>query len=156
MKRNEFRQGLQRIGWLGFAALLMSVGMLLIPMSSAQADLPPRPSTNTPVAGTGGTNPPGGGWIQLRASNATTQTVMVQWQDSRGVWIDIPAWRGQFDVIENGVGVKTWWVDPAQFGAPNFRWVVFDAKGQLLTPSPVFTLPTEKNQTVVVQVSLTP
>ena len=159
MNWNNPRQGFKRAGWLVVTTILVSVGlgyMLYLPVSPALADLPPRPTTLPATPEPNAATKPGGGWIQVRVSNATTQSVIVQWQDTLGAWNDVSGWRGQFDTIENSVGIKTWWVDQSLFGAPNFRWMVLDANGKALVPSPVFALPTEKNQSVLVQVSLTP
>jgi len=132
--------------------LMIALAMRATP---AQA-LPPRPTpvpeaTSIPPARTIG------GWIDLRAQNAKAQWSVVQWQDSAGNWVNVDSWRGAFDAVSDGVGVKTWWVDQATFGTTPFRWVVYDATTkQVVATSQPFNLPTENKQTVSVQVTLAP
>jgi hypothetical protein len=161
MNWSDRRKRFKRIVWFVVVASLTGAGLMRLPTSTARAALPPRPATPTPVPQTvreetAADTKPVGAWIQISVSNVTTQSVIVQWQDTQGEWHDVTSWGGQFDTLENGMGIKTWWVDQSLFGTPNFRWIVLDAKGQMLTPSQVFTLPTEKNQTLAIQVSLVP
>lgn len=130
--------------------------LVLLSLATPTFALPPRPTP--PPAAT--SIPPArtfGGWIELRAQNAKTQWTVVQWQDSAGKWIDVDSWRGAFDVVTDGVGRKTWWVDQSSFGPTLFRWVIYDgASNQVLAQSQPFNLPSENKQTVSTQVSLAP
>lgn len=126
-------------------ALLVAMALV----TPASASLPPRPTAAPPRIV--------GGWIELRAQNGKAQWTLVQWQDSAGNWVNVEAWRGAFDAVTNGVGVKTWWVDQALFGATPYRWVVYDpTNNQVVAASAPFNLPIENKQTVSTALTLTP
>jgi hypothetical protein len=97
-----------------------------------------------------------GGWIELYVLMGGWQDpwTLVQWKDAQGGWNDIDGWRGQFDAIQNGVGSKTWEVDPANFGMGPVRWIVYEkASGAIVAQSVEFSLPTEIGQTVTLEVA---
>ena len=130
-------------------------------LAAPQPDLPPRPTGATAAAVQGAIvgsyeeTKPRGGWIELQVQNVTDPGLwsIVQWQDSAGTWLDVDSWRGLFDRVESGVGVKKWWVDAKDFNT-KFRWIVF--KGNRNTV--VFTSPAvsvkENKQLVILPVAI--
>lgn len=140
------------------AGIVLSIGLLAVfmvnaPANPASAALPPRPGT--PVAQEPDPSEPRGAWITVRVWNATSQSVVVQWRDGEGAWHDVGSWRGEFDRVVDKVGIKTWWLEERLFGAPGFRWSVFDkASGKVVGESAVFAMPEGHNQTVTVDVTV--
>ncbi len=139
--------------WFGLVgmALLMAISGSLFEVSAAPSALPPRP-TPMPTEAPGPSQvKPRGGWIELRVQaidHANLESV-VQWQDSQGEWHDVDSWRGEFDAVAEGVGIKTWWLEGLLFGAGPFRWVVYDEmSGNVLGRSASFTMPREHRETV--------
>jgi hypothetical protein len=140
--------------WLGCAGLLFAWVLMLSGTSTASAgSLPPRP-TPAPTAVPGGTTIGGtnGAYIELHVPAAQSNwRTMVQWQDGQKNWHDVITWQGTFDDIKSGLGVKTWWVAPADLGKGPFRWVVSDAGGgQVVAVSEAFNLPATQHVKVVV------
>ena len=80
---------------------------------------------------------------------------VVQWKDEKGIWRDVEGWRGTFDQVKDGVGVKTWWVGEKHLGTGPYRWKIYRYKGGwLLAISEEFNLPAAVNQATTVEVSL--
>jgi hypothetical protein len=144
--------------------LLVLAGLVAFGASALHAAppaLPPRPTIEPIAEPTAAPLPPGpklvGGWIQVRVANGSGQWTVVQWQDSAGNWNNVEGWRGAFDTVVNGVGTKTWWIEQPLFGAPNFRWVVYEpGSGEVLGQSQPFSMPQENRQTVTVEISIAP
>jgi hypothetical protein len=142
--------------WLwavGLGVILVAVLALSGTSTASAGALPPRPTpapTSTPGSVTViGAN---GAYIELQVSAAQSDwRTLVQWQDGQKNWHDVTTWQGALDEIKSGVGVKTWWVAPADLGKGPFRWVVSDAKGgQVVTVSEAFNLPATHRLKVVV------
>ena len=140
--------------------LLMAMLLAVWPNSATANNLPPRPTpnpTSTPVP-----NPAGlpGALIELRVSTVNLNYfTVVQWQSSDRLWHTVESWQGNLDdtFLSNGqtLAYKVWWVNSAQFGQKNFRWLVYDQpNGKLLVTSPTFDLPTRDRQAVIVTVTL--
>ncbi len=134
---------------------LIALMILLAFASPTWADLPPRPVPLPPTP-----EPIDrlvGGWIELQAQNVKGQWSVAQWQDSAGNWVNVESWRGAFDSVNEGGGVKKWWVDQASFSVTPFRWVVYEPRtNQIIAMSQPFNLPTQNRQTVSVSVTLAP
>jgi hypothetical protein len=141
---------------------LMGLAMLFAAWPGvAAADLPPRPtpnptSTSTPPL----SSPVTGALIELRVPTASLNYhTVVQWRDIQGVWHNVDTWQGNLDdtFVSGGktIAYKRWWVNSAQFGLKNFRWLVYDhPNGKLLVTSQLFDLPTHTKQQVIVEVAL--
>ncbi len=154
--------------YFALVGLVIVLGVILMPMQAhaAPSALPPRPTpvTPTPIMPTPTTSSVvsggSGASIQLSVSAATDGWSLwteVQWQDALGGWHPVEGWRGQLDSVSNGVGLKTWWVAPGDFGKGPFRWQVYQtAGGQWLTSSTPFNLPSANRTLVAVDVELTP
>jgi hypothetical protein len=144
-------------------ALITLAGGLLATMvlpPQTAAALPPRPtpqSTQTPVHHADSYKHKDeivGGQIELQVqpSSARLWTV-VQWQDASGGWHDVEGWRGSLE----GNAHQMWWVARSDFGKGPFRWVVCEnPTGNLFAESQSFFLPRSANETVKVDLSLTP
>jgi hypothetical protein len=143
--------------WLwaaGLGVILVAV-LALCGTSTVSADtLPPRP-TPGPTATPG--NPAAvvglsGAYIELQVPTAhSAWWTTVQWQDGQRNWHDVTTWQGGLDEINSGLGVKTWWVAPADLGKGPFRWVVSDVQGgPVVAISEAFNLPASQRVKVVV------
>jgi hypothetical protein len=142
--------------WLwavGLGVILAAVLALSGTSTASAGSLPPRP-TPAPTSIPGGTTVVGtnGAYIELHVPAAQSGWwIMVQWQDGQKNWHDVTTWQGTLDEVESGVGLKTWWVAPADLGKGPFRWVVSDAKGgQVVAVSEAFNLPATQRVKVVV------
>jgi hypothetical protein len=142
--------------WLGCVGLLLIALLVMSGTSAASAgSLPPRPTpgptpTPVPVSTTvGGAN---GAYIELHVPAAQSNWwTLVQWQDGQKNWHDVSTWQGALDEIKSGVGVKTWWVAPADLGTGPFRWVVSSTPGgQPMALSKAFNLPATQRMKIVV------
>ena len=145
------------------------------PLLAAPPQLPPRPepsperarepdappereprerSEREPLA----TPVPVGALIELRAQAVLTSTLVtiVQVQDRTGNWRDVEGWRAPFDLVENRIGKKVWWLAENQFGAGVYRWRVLDANGKVVGESQAFNLPNQPYQVFVSAVALMP
>jgi hypothetical protein len=76
---------------------------------------------------------------QAMAGNA----VGVQWQDSFGLWHDVPSWQGTLTASETrNTPYQQWSISPELQGRGPFRWVVYNQLGDsLLGVTPGFMLP---------------
>jgi len=141
-------------------SLLYALSMVVSLSAAAQvhpSDLPPRPLPLPPVArNDGALNSEG--YIQLHVLSARADLwTAIQWQDHDGIWRPVEGWQGTLDEIENGKGKKTWWVGKADMGTGPFRWLIYSRyQGKLLATSSPFYLPGLIEQTMQVEVSLTP
>jgi len=134
----------------------------------ATAATPTCPGGTTPSGGT--TAPPApaapatpiprGALIKLRVHpnavpvNWTELWTVVEWQDGDGGWNPIEDWQGMVDTVEDGLGLKSWWVAPEDILSGPYRWVVYDRNGgELLGVSDPFNTP-DFWQEVVVDVGL--
>jgi hypothetical protein len=151
--------------YIAVGCLVIVLGLIFLPMQAqaAPAALPPRPTPVTPTVmptiPVPAVSSGGGASIQLRVKAASNLAVWteLQWQDGVGGWHMVEGWRGQLDSISNSVGLKTWWVAPADLGKGPFRWQVFQSVGgkRLATSAP-FNLPAVNRTLVAVDVALAP
>jgi len=128
--------------WPDIASLPL-VSPLKSPLSTPPV-IPGNTSASTPLALQNKT----GAYIQLNLANASRfigATVVVQWQDSKRQWQDVPGWRSML-----GTKVLKWWVSPKDFGAGPFRWVVLRNKA-IVAQSQPFTLPKRAGSTLTVR-----
>ena len=145
---------------------LLTAASLLAFAAPALADLPPRPTLESPTktARTAGARielqahfPTGWPWATSPWQDTWTA---VQWQDPHsGTWNDVEGWQGELDAItttdSTAVGRKRWWVAQEDLGSGPFRWQVYvDPGGRLLGTSRPFDLPSANGATVTVEVSL--
>ena len=155
----------------GAACCLLLVALLLSPVQTAAADLPPRhpPKPDCQGAPKQGTT---GGFIELDIhfgpawpwSSVHWQDLwtVVQWQDDKGHWHDVEGWRGRLNsvVVDEGgetVGKQVWWIAESDLSGGPFRWLIFRGQeGGRLATSELFDLPCSTRQTVIVEVSLAP
>ncbi len=129
--------------------LVVALGATTTTILAAPPDLPPRPGIPPGPPADPPTAKVVGGILRVYVQNAGAQWVLVQWQDSLGNWITVDSWRGAFDSIDNGVGIKTWWADQSLFGPTLYRWVVYDpGSGKVVATGDPFNLPTANKQTV--------
>jgi hypothetical protein len=146
-----------------FCALICAVvflGVLLpvLPAHAASPPLSPLSFALSPLSSTASLvsdDDDEGGWIEIYVlvGNWQEPWTVVQWKDALGGWNDVAGWRGQFDMLQNGIGYKTWEVDPANFGMAPMRWIVYEkASGAIVAKSDEFSLPTEIGQTVTLEV----
>jgi hypothetical protein len=129
----------------------------------ALADLPPRP-TSTPTLTPEPIAQPAPATGRLELGLTFPQTLsypwqdlwtVVQWKDEKGIWRDVEGWQGTLDQVEDGVGVKTWWVGEKHLEKGPFRWKIYRTKGGwLLATSEEFNLPAAVNQATTVELSL--
>jgi hypothetical protein len=140
--------------WLGCAGLMIAALLMISGTSAVSAgSLPPRPTpvpTAVPISTTiGGTS---GAYIELHVPAAQSNWwTVVQWQDGQKNWHDVVTWQGTLDDIKSSVGVKTWWVAPADLGKGPFRWVVSNTQGgQPIATSEAFNLPSTQRMKLVV------
>ena len=123
---------------------------LLLYPPTVHADLPPRPSTPTPVPTSAPRTSVEGAFIELQIENAPSGAwTVVQWQDGLGGWHDVEGWQGTLDDADS----KLWWVAPEDLGSGPFRWQVLTApEGEVVGLSEAFMLPDEEGvfQTVTV------
>lgn len=146
--------------FLGIGLLLGLIAVAFVAqVNAAPLTLPPRPELE-PTPGTSpGEEPPErlprGAWIELQARSVTQPGTwcVVQWQDESGNWRSVESWRGQFDQIVDGIGVKMWWVGMPEWGKGPFRWTIYVGNQELGT-SATFYLPKELNQKMVIPVML--
>ena len=146
---------------MGVILMLIIVGVALELswpplLTQAQGTLPPREpprATPTPKKKDKSDNKPVGAYIELQLQPAPTGGwTVVQWQDSDGGWHDVTGWQGTLE----GQG-RRWWVAAKDFGTGPFRWVIYRAQnGARLAISEVFDLPQQPNETVLIQVTLSP
>jgi hypothetical protein len=142
---------------------LLGVVMLLVAMTGvAAADLPPRPTplpTPTSTSVPASSNSTASALIELRVPTASLNYyTAVQWLDAQGAWHTVDSWQGNLDdtlnKVDQTLAYKRWWVNAAQFGLKNFRWLVYDRpNGKLLITSQTFDLPTYNRQQVIVAVT---
>lgn len=119
-------------------------------VDTAVADLPPRPTVEpTPTSEPSENERRPGATIELHAPAAPADTwTVVQWRDAQGDWHDVDGWQGYLD---DGEGVKRWWVAPADFQTGPFRWVLAETRGgEVQETSVAFDLPQRSHQVVVV------
>jgi len=96
---------------------------------------------------------PAGDFIRLRIHGHVTSDLwtVVQLQAADGTWHNVESWQGTPDIIEDGVGLKTWWIYPVDRGFGPFRWVVYQHQhSHLLTTTAPFFLPSDDGRAVVV------
>ncbi len=157
--------------------LLVSVWILSLPQATASAPDPPPalPPTlvPTPTSAPKPTSPPAtGGLIELQVqfpkawpwddTHWQELWTVVQWLDDKGVWRTVEGWQGTLNDIAIGedgtvTGYKTWWAASDYLGKGPFRWIVYDSQGgATLAMSEFFYLPDTSNETVKVEVSLSP
>lgn len=142
--------------------LIIALGVIFMPgqAQAASSALPPRPTPVTPTpTAVSVVSSNGGASIQLSVKTASNWSLWteVQWQDTLGGWHSVEGWRGQLDSVSNGIGLKTWWVAPDDFGKGPFRWQVYQSVGGiLLTTSGSFNLPAANRTLVTVDVELIP
>jgi hypothetical protein len=144
------------IRMLSLVMLGMLLAALLLPgwAQASPLQLPPRPPTPTAEPVSGGL----WGAIQLQAVQPQMNAwIVVEWQDAQGGWHTVIGWQGGFDSISNGIGLKTWWVAPADWGKGPFRWQVYRSKGgKVLATSAPFDLPTRNRAIVKVGLAVAP
>ena len=144
------------IWMLSLVMLGLLLAVLLWPgwVQAAPLQLPPRPPTPTVVPMLDGR------WdaIQLRMIQPPEDAwITVEWQDARSGWHTVTSWQGGFDSTSDDVGLKTWWVAPADRGKGPFRWRVYQSRGgKLLATSAPYDLPTASRTTVAVGLTLAP
>ena len=85
----------------------------------------------------------------------------VEWYDHAGTWYKVEGWHGNLDLIQQEgdgwVGQKELWAANDQRGKGPFRWNVYQGQGgALMATSPEFYLPTEKGNTVSIDLELSP
>jgi hypothetical protein len=148
--------------YFALGCLVIVLGMIFMPTQAqaAPSALPPRPTPITPTpTALPAVSSIGGASIQLSVKTVGSLALWteVQWQDALGGWHTVEGWRGGLDSISNGVGLKTWWVAPGDFGKGPFRWQVYQTTGGiLLTTSASFNLPAANRTLVTVNVDLIP
>jgi hypothetical protein len=69
--------------------------------------------------------------------------VGVQWQDSFGLWHDVPTWQGSLAASDNrSTPYQQWSISPELQGLGPFRWVVYNPLGDsVVGVTPGFMLP---------------
>ena len=155
-------QATLRIPGLFITSLITILLLLAAAVSTAlaTADLPPRPTVESPdpVATPVTTPLPpvaaelAGATIMLYAPNASPQMwTVVEWQDGLGNWHEVTGWRGHLDLdIGN---LRVWWVHPRDLATGPFRWQLYaNEGGPLVATSETFFLPEQPYQVVLLSV----
>ena len=155
----------------GVVCSLLAVALLLSPVQTALADLPPRhpPKPDCQAAPKPAT---AGAFVELHVhfgpawpwSTVHWQDLwtVVQWQDEKGHWHDVEGWRGRLNYVVAGeggetVGTQVWWIAESDLGGGPFRWLIFRGEeGGRLATSELFYPPDCNGRTVSVEVSLAP
>ncbi len=150
---------------LVLVCLLAMGGLSLLTSPSAEAVLPPRPSTEPPERDEP-TPATAVAQIYLRVTpDDQPYWTVVQWQDAQGRWHDVTSWQGAVSH-----GEIRWWVNEKDFGKRPFRWAIYAPGGPvidqgggrffyvgetgILAVSQPFDLPVRSGTTVSVYVNI--
>jgi hypothetical protein len=82
--------------------------------------------------------------ISFSVPNAMAGSLVgVQWQDSFGLWHDIPAWQGSLAASgTSSTPYQQWTISPELQGRGPFRWVIYNPLGDaVIGVTPGFMLP---------------